>query len=549
LNIHVICRTRNNSGILARLANTLAATTGWSIGDGPKTGVDLNLFMVYIEHAEEYSDWHFTPVAAWFTHFEQGTLFKELWWDISARAADLRLTSAPMYAEMLGEYGPTELVTPPVDREMFCIASRRPNEKPVVGVAGYVHPRGRKGERLIARLAGSELGERINIIGTGLGWPVKCKERDWEDLPRFYRGLDMLLCPSLIEGIPMPPLEALSCGVKVVIPTGVGLLDTLPDVPGIVRYERGDYEDMERAVAEALETESHPDELRAVTDRFTADAWAETHTSALSTFLAQNKGTTIESDRHGARGAFYVAYGKQARKCAAASMDSFKQHHTDIEVALVSNKPTGVEDIFIEQPDGDIGARDQKTRIYDLAPDHWQYILYLDADTEIIADISFLFDALTDGWDMLICKNPGKYHTARKMVRSDNKDECAVTFDKIGTDQVMQLNGGVFSFQRNPRTQAFFSAWHREWQRWGKRDQAALLRALWSNPVKIYYLGNQWNTILRPGGAGAYGLTREDSAGILHRPMTARRWRGLIKGRSDSQEAWAAVRAFQGGKR
>jgi hypothetical protein len=31
--------------------------------------------------------------------------------------------------------------------------------------------------------------------------------------------------------------------------------------------------------------------------------------------------------------------------------------------------------------------------------------------------------------------------------------------------------------------------------------------------------------------------------------MTARRWRGQIAGRIDSPEAWAAVQAFERGKR
>ena len=548
MKIHIICRTRDNSGILARLAHTLARETEWTLGDGPDMSADLNLWQIYIEYAEMFTDWHFTPVAAWFSHLESDNEFKSMWWDRAASHLDIRLTSAPMYAEMLAEYGPTALVTPPVDREMFRIRSKQARETPVIGVAGYVHPGGRKGENLVHRLATGELSRRIEVVGSGSGWPVPCKTRDFADVPEFFQSLDVYLCSSTVEGIPMPPLEALACGVKLVIPRGVGLLDTLPDVPGIARYEAGDYHDMVRAVAEVLDTEAHPDELRAVTETFTAEAWAQTHRDALCPFIGQHRVTDIESDRHGARGAFYVAYGKQAVQCARASMDSFKTFNPGIEVALVSNEPTGVEDIFIFQPDSDIGARGQKTRIYTLAPDHWQYILYLDADTEIIANIGFLYEVLQDGWDMLICKNPGKYHTARKMVRTDNKDECRQTFEQLGTDEVMQWNGGVFAFQRNPRTQAFFTCWHREWKRWGKRDQAALLRALWMHPLKTYYLGNEWNTILRPDGAGRYTLEKEDSAGILHRPMTARRWRGIITGRSDSQEAWSKVAAFQGGK-
>ena len=174
-----------------------------------------------------------------------------------------------------------------------------------------------------------------------------------------------------------------------------------------------------------------------------------------------------------------------------------------------------------------------------MAPKHWEYILYLDADTEIIASIQFLFDLLKDGWDFVICKNPGRFHVASQMERGDNNDECDATFRELGTDQLIQLNGGVFAFQRNERTHKFFTSWHKEWLKYGKRDQAALLRALNRHPVKMYVLGGQWNTITRYEAA-------ETSAGILHFPMLARRWRGKIHGRSDDPAAWEAVKEFEG---
>jgi hypothetical protein len=209
-----------------------------------------------------------------------------------------------------------------------------------------------------------------------------------------------------------------------------------------------------------------------------------------------------------------------------------------IPVALVADKPGLGEDIYIQFADEDIGGRSAKTRIFDIVPRDWQYILYLDADTEICADVSFLFDALTDGWDMVICKNPVKYHIAWEMRRSDNGDECDYTFSKIGTGELVQLNGGVFGFQRNDRTMAFFHAWHEEWKRYGKRDQGALLRSLYANPVKMYVLENYpWNCITR--------YDQRDDVCVKHYPMAARRWRGKVRERSDSAEAWAAVREFE----
>jgi lipopolysaccharide biosynthesis glycosyltransferase len=160
--------------------------------------------------------------------------------------------------------------------------------------------------------------------------------------------------------------------------------------------------------------------------------------------------------------------------------------------------------------------------------------MYLDADTEVVADISFLFQLLEDGWSVVFCTNPAQYVLAREMRRPDNQDECDETFKLMGSDEMLQLNGGVFAFRRHEETERFFRAWHQEWCRYGKRDQAALNRVLYGEPIRLYVLGNAWNTIKRY-------LDRSITAGILHYPLSARRWRGVLNGRLDSSEAWAAV--------
>ncbi|MDF1565125.1 MAG: glycosyltransferase [Deltaproteobacteria bacterium] len=62
-----------------------------------------------------------------------------------------------------------------------------------------------------------------------LRWRLATKRRQLgrfvpnEAMPRYYAGLDLLLCTSENEGNPMPPLEALACGVPV-ITTPVGVM-------------------------------------------------------------------------------------------------------------------------------------------------------------------------------------------------------------------------------------------------------------------------------------------------------------------------------------
>lgn len=54
------------------------------------------------------------------------------------------------------------------------------------------------------------------------------KRIDFEDMPGFYRGLDVFVCTSAMEGTPNPVLEAMACGIPVVS-TDVGIV---PEVLG-----------------------------------------------------------------------------------------------------------------------------------------------------------------------------------------------------------------------------------------------------------------------------------------------------------------------------
>ena len=550
MKVNLVYNDPNGERILERLARILAEGADWTLSERPREDVDLNYNISYIDFAQRFTDWRRRKWAAYFSHFEPDTPYKRFWWETAEPLINIKTVTADQYGAMLN--GNVVKVIPPIDK-CFDIREKKVKPRSLIGVSGYVDRNsGRKGERLVAQLAG-DLEKRAEIVASGEGWPARAVNRSLDGLPGFYNSLDLFLCSSLIEGVPMPPLEALACGIPVVIPQGVGMLDELPEMSGIFRYPKGDYGAMQAAVILGLEQGKSTDReaLRAAVSRYTPANWVESHVRGFETALGmtitpeekkakfKNVSVNTESDRHGQRGVYFVAYGKPARDCATGAIDSFKRFLPDIPVALVSDTALGPEDLFIEHPDEDIGGRAVKVQIYDLAPRDWQYVAYLDADIEIIAGNDLIWNILEDGWDMVICKNPGRFHVAREMKRSDNHDECELTFRQLGTDELIQLNGGVFAFQRNERTQAFFNCWYEEWKRYGKRDQAALLRALFLHPLRLWVLGNEWNTIVRYDNP-------ERAAWLRHYPMTARRWRGIVDHPLSSPEAWEAVRKFEG---
>lgn len=235
------------------------------------------------------------------------------------------------------------------------------------------------------------------------------------------------------------------------------------------------------------------------------------------------------------RGIYCVAFGEPARACALRMMETAKLHLPEIPIAMAGAAPIGLEDIFIEQPDSDVGGRRAKLAAYELAPAEWDAVLYLDVDTEVVGDIRLYFELIEDGWEFVICKDPHLMDTMHAFRRQNNLDELAETEAELHTLHTLQWNGGVWSFGRNERVAAFFGRWQAEWEKHAQRDQGALIRAMYADPLKVYVLGNEWNTFEKY----SRGI---ETAGLRHYPGRARRWKGLIPGRIDSDAAWRMVR-------
>ncbi len=270
--IHIICPETNMDSILRRLAQPLTEGTGWTLGLKGDPDADLNYGFPYLAQVPK-------PFAGWFTHCEDTVPAKVTLWEERARHAILRVTCAERYVDDLKAYGPTVLIPPPLDRAKFSpVAAHTGRTRPIAGVAGYIYSGGRKGETLLAEALKTEEGQAFDWRAIGRGWPVETKRIAYTNLQEFYQGLDLLVCTSIIEGVPYPPLEALACGVPIVIPRGVGLLDDLPNMHGIIRYDVGDATDLIRALDEAHALRRvDRDALRDATAPYTFEGWVQGH--------------------------------------------------------------------------------------------------------------------------------------------------------------------------------------------------------------------------------------------------------------------------------
>jgi len=558
--VNIVCRNHNDDRVIPRFSRYLAKRWGWTVTAAPSGPADLVYLSGYFE-SQMCKTWPAVPVASYFTHREEeppGNDKAKLF-DSVARRVQLRIATAAMYADILAAHGPTVQIDAPVERDKFTIPSKR-NKRPVCGFSGYTYRNKRKGEDLVQGIVRAPVAKKVDWRASGRGWPVPTRRYPWREMPGFYQSLDVLVVTSRVEGVPMPPLEAMACGVSVVVPQGVGLLDELPDVLGIHRYKRGDLHSLLGALNAALKARGDVDReaLREVTTPYAVEAWCEQHREAFMELLdGPDAGLETEDaadeapievvddtpepeDQHteSQRGIYVVAFGDPARKCALRLMTSAKKHMPEIPIALCAAKKIGPEDVLIVQPDSDIGGRRAKLKAYELAPAEWASVLYLDADTEVVAPIRFYFELIEDGWEFVICKDPHLMDTMHAFKRRNNARELSETAEKVHTLHTLQYNGGVWAFGRNPHIKRFFVRWLAAWEKYAGRDQAALIRAMYTEPLKVYLLGNEWNTFPKY----TKGIK---TAGLMHYPGDARRWTGMIPGRIDGAAAWRAVEVWE----
>lgn len=186
-----------------------------------------------------------------------------------------------------------------------------------------------------------------------------------------------------------------------------------------------------------------------------------------------------------------VAYGDKARREAEGCLRSLGQSNPGLALAVVSDRPLKGYP-HLSAPDLDAGARLAKLSLDSLSL--FEATCYLDADTRTHGSLEAGFAILDDGWELVI--TPSK-NQGNDLLGNCQLEDRRATLNTLHCDHPLGLQAGVMWFRKCESIDRLFAVWREEWGKFRYQDQAALLRALWRVPVRVWLLGRPWN-----GGKG-----------------------------------------------
>lgn len=236
MRVNIVTEKKENTWILRRLAEDLAAMDGVSI-DCPE-GADAQYYINYAL----YDEAHPGIKIAYFTHIEDAGPNRKKFVEVMEKCD----VAVMMNSKLVSHPKKTVVIAPATN---IGVGSR----VPIFGVAGKTYSSGRKGQYLVQNMV--EAG--YSVRAWGYGWPCDIVGNGHEGLSRFYLSLDYLLIPSLNEGGPMPVLEAIALNVPVIAPD-VGFCWDHP----VIRYEKGSWESLNEVLTKLAKPRTREDWCR-----------------------------------------------------------------------------------------------------------------------------------------------------------------------------------------------------------------------------------------------------------------------------------------------
>ena len=171
------------------------------------------------------------PDLAWFTHLEEGdvSLNNHFWW--AMENVDFAIFHSLKYANSCRlPKSKKAVIHPGVDSEIV-------SDKLVLGVIGRQYTNTpRKNPELMRKVS---LLDFVDLKFTG-------GQLTSSQLAHFYRFIDYVFTPSLIEGGPMSLIEGLAAGKQSIFPREVGSWEEFKD--SVISYDPQNFEDLKRVL-------------------------------------------------------------------------------------------------------------------------------------------------------------------------------------------------------------------------------------------------------------------------------------------------------------
>lgn len=199
------------------------------------------------------------------------------------------------------------------------------------------------------------------------------------------------------------------------------------------------------------------------------------------------------------RGVIYCATTSTAYlEAALISAMALRQHEPTLPITLLSDRPLlerlplhdyGITPKLLnvhELGHHAFSSRAVKTRLNAYSP--YQETLFLDADILPLQPVTDLWRVLdASDFAMAVDRLPIVSlcdHVAQK--------EKSYTLERL-LGNTVHFNSGVMLWRESLATQALFEQWHKEWQRFQKHDQLALIRAIERIQIPVATLPMTYN--------------------------------------------------------
>jgi hypothetical protein len=202
-------------------------------------------------------------------------------------------------------------------------------------------------------------------------------------------------------------------------------------------------------------------------------------------------------DLGGKRGVLYLAVGDLHRALAIASISSLRRYGYEGSIRVVTDQQGWIppelscESVLVPAVSDGFSTRRYKTRLYQYAYDT---TLFLDSDAIVVADIGQVW-GLLDNCDIAMAADLRP--SIEELIASDrDRKDARAEFNlmiRLGLTNRAHYNSGVMLFRRSSAVEDLFDSWHAEWQRYRRRDQLALVRAIALTDPAVRPLPVIWN--------------------------------------------------------